>query len=48
MRLQLVKQDVLKNLYNGIQNYQSLDSLYTFKCKGFRNTRHTVIFGLPF
>jgi hypothetical protein len=23
------------------------DSLYAFKCKRFRNTRHTAIFGIP-
>jgi hypothetical protein len=24
-----------------------MDSLYAFKCKRFRNTRHTVTFGIP-
>jgi hypothetical protein len=24
-----------------------MDSLYAFKCKCFRNTRHTVTFGIP-
>jgi hypothetical protein len=25
----------------------TMDSLYTFHCKSFRNTRHTVTFGIP-
>jgi hypothetical protein len=47
-----------KELHNGITNFTVLqvtihhstpcmtDSLYTFKCKSFRKTRHTLTFGM--
>jgi hypothetical protein len=37
-----------KELYDGIvQHLRTMDNLYAFKCKRFRNTRHTVTFGIP-
>jgi hypothetical protein len=44
----ITKTFVLKCLQNIHRSTPgTMDSLYTFKCKMFRNNSHTVIFGIP-
>jgi hypothetical protein len=53
MWLSLITQGVSKQLYNDIPNvtihrsrWWTMDSLYAFKCRLFRNTRHRLTFGI--
>jgi hypothetical protein len=41
-----IQDSLLTTLFTSVRCW-TMDSLYTFKCKLFRNTRHTVTFGTP-